>query len=117
LYNMEFKIDTKTNHREIIVFSDMLDDNLADNLVQMCREYTSRPPGNFIFLFNNAAKFTPDFIVKLLALQDEINNLGQSVYFTDFQEDVLKKIKTMEEVEVLHVVPTLAEAVDMVSME
>jgi anti-anti-sigma factor len=114
---MEFKIDTKPAYTLITPEAGTVDANLAAALTTKCRELMESGSANFIIDLKNCSRADVSSSPALAELHEQCYGEQHSLVFTGLQEPVLQFFREQELHETLHITPTLAEAVDIVSME
>ena len=114
---MEFKIDTKASYTQISPVSAQLNANMAAALTQKCTELTNSDSQNFLIDLSNCQSAEADAFDELVALHDQCYADGQSLVFTNISAQVMNEFKEAGADEVLNIVPTEIEAIDIISME
>lgn len=114
---MEFKIDTKPTYIVITPVSNHLDANLAASLRQKCNELTENGSDNYIVDLHNCLDADPKSFHLLTELHEDCYGNSSSLVFTGIQDNVMSELKKDETDSAINIVPTLQEAIDIVSME
>jgi len=114
---MEFKIDTKPAYTVILPLAPAFDANLSAALAEKCRELAETGSANFLIDLANCTGADVSSPGILLQLHEQCYSRGQSLVLTGLNDNVLRSFRAQGLDEVLHVAPTTAEAVDMISME
>ncbi len=114
---MEFKIDTKPGYTIITPVSNVIDANLTEAIRQKWKELLDSGSQNLIIDMQNFISAEEAGIRNLEALHLSFYETNHSLVFTEFQEEVATAMKATGADERLNMAPTLAEAVDIVSME
>ncbi len=114
---MEFKIDTKLSYTLLSPLAEAINANLTEAISQKCKELTNTGSNNFIIDLQHCLNAEQESLPKLADLHETCYNNSQSLVFIGIQENILKQIKEMELDYAINIVPTLIEAVDIISME
>ncbi len=114
---MEFKIDTKTNYTVINPVSNMLDANLAAAISEKCRELSGIGSRNYIIDLSECRKADASAFGELISLHEYCYEQECSLVFTGLDRGIMEEHKGSEWVYQLNIAPTMAEAVDIISME
>lgn len=114
---MQFKIDTKENYSHITPLTDTIDANLTGALQQKCSELAQTGNSNVIIDLSNCKEADSTSFNGLVMLHEEVYSNAASIVFTGLQDDIIKAFKEKGIDIQLNIVPTIAEAVDIISME
>jgi anti-anti-sigma regulatory factor len=114
---MEFKIDTKPSYTLITPVTNELNAKLTDALRQKWIELTNLGSKNFIVDLHNCLSADVNAFSELVHLHEECYNVSMSLVFTNVNENVLEIMKKNDLDFSINITPSLAEAVDIVSME
>lgn len=114
---MEFKIDTKPVYTTIIPAADLLDANLAAAINAKCRELSGNGSHHFIIDLSECRDADASAFQGLSDLHEQCYNNGQSLVFTGISGAVSDRINDHALPQMLNITPTIAEAVDIISME
>lgn len=114
---MEFKIDTKASYTHITPLYAHLNAIMAAALNEKCTELANTGSQNFLVSLGACQDAETAAFDELVSLHDQCYAEGQSLVFTGLTEQVLKAFKAADADEVLHIAPTEAEAIDIISME
>lgn len=113
---MEFKIDTKPNYTLITPVINELDVNLTEELTNKWQELTQSGSNNLIVDLHNCIMADKTVIPHLMVMHERWYEKEQSLVFTNIQDAVMAMLKDAE-INALNVTPTMAEAIDIISME
>lgn len=114
---MQFKIDTKELYSVITPVANKIDANLTDALKQKWSELSQMGNGNVLIDLSSCPKADSTSFNQLLKLHQEVYSSGASIVFTGLNDDLLKAFKEEGVDTQLNLVPTMAEGVDIISME
>jgi len=114
---MEFKIDTKNTYTIITPVANRLDANLTAGLRQKWEELRQSGRANLIVDMHNCLEMDNQSLQGLYEFHTELYSSGESLVFTGLPDKLLRIFKEHEEEIPLNAAPTMAEAVDIVSME
>lgn len=114
---MEFKIDTKTNYTNIAPVTNHLDAALTEALRQKWNELRQMGSLNFIVDLHNCIEMDKASLPALISLHQDFYSHHSSLVFTGMQDAVLQQLKEHSEELPLNIAPSMAEAIDIVSME
>lgn len=114
---MEFKIDTKPSYTQITPVANHLDANLTAALRQKCEELTGNGSPNIIIDIHNCLNADKDAFPGLITLHQHFYENNRSLVFTNVQDEVMSLLKQEELDMAINLAPTMAEAVDIISME
>lgn len=114
---MQFKIDTKENYSHITPLTDKIDANLTGALAQKCSELAQTGKGNVLIDLNNCKEADSTSFNDLLKLHEDVYSNAASIVFTGLQDDITKAFKQKGIDTQLNIAPTIAEAIDIISME
>lgn len=114
---MEFKIDTSQTYIHITPVTNRLDANLTVQLRQKCRELTENGSHNFIVNLVNCLEADQTAFPGLMEMHEDCYSNEQSLVFTGINERVIQQLKAQEADTAINIAPSMAEAIDIVSME
>jgi len=114
---MEFKIDTSQTYMHITPVTNRLDAKLTAELRQKCRELTENGSQNYIIDMVNCIEADEQAFAGLAEMHEDMYTNDQSLVFTGINEEVMQQLKAVEADAALNIAPTMAEAVDIISME
>jgi len=114
---MEFKIDTKPSYTIITPLSNVLNAALTDAIRDKWEELTQSGSPNVIIDLTNCLRTDETAFDLIAGLHADVYEAEQSIVFTNIRTEVLRAFKEKELDLVINVAPSLAEAVDIVSME
>lgn len=114
---MEFKIDTSQTYIHITPVSNRLDANLTGQLRQKCRELTENGSQNFIVNLVNCLDADHSAFAELAEMHEDCYSNEQSLVFTGVGDTVMQQLKAEEVDTAINIAPSMAEAIDIVSME
>lgn len=114
---MEFKIDTKPSYTQITPVANHLDANLTAALRQKCEELTGNGSPNIIIDIHNCLNADKAAFPGLITLHQLFYENNRSLVFTNVQDEVMNLLKQNELDQAINLAPTMAEAVDIISME
>ena len=114
---MEFKIDTKETYSVIRPITDSINAKMTDLLDKKCAETRQNGSGNLIIDLQHCNDADEAGIEQLVRLHEESYAQEQSLVFTTVTPGVMKALKANETDLLINVAPTMAEAIDIVSME
>lgn len=110
---MEFKIDTKPVYTTIMPDAGLLDANLAAAINAKCRELSGNGSKHFIIDLSECRDADASAFPGLLELHEHCYTNGQSLVFTG----ISGVVNDPELSQMLNITPTVAEAIDIISME
>lgn len=114
---MEFKIDTKENFSIIQAPALPLDANMAEGLAAKMEELTQNGSLNYIVDLEQVPTAGVDSLDGLSAMHESCYTQDKSLVFTQYNQAVLSVFREAGADDVLHMAPTMQEAIDIVSME
>lgn len=114
---MEFKIDTKENYSILQAPAVALDANMAEALTGAIRNLTQNGSHSFIVDLSQVPAAALDSLDGLSALHETCYVQEKSLVFTQYNATVLGTFREAGADDVLHLAPTMEEAIDIVSME
>jgi anti-anti-sigma regulatory factor len=114
---MDFKIDTKKSYTHIIPVTERLDANLTEAIRQKWNNTGQSGSLNLIVDLQDISQIDDNALDELLALQEDFKKNRQSIVFMGLPEQHAFHFKETGEEMAVNLVPTLAEAVDIVNME
>ncbi len=114
---MEFKIDTKQTYTHITPIDSPLSANMAATLRQKCIEIAESGSQNFLIDMCHCTSADNTSPALLVELHELCYGNGQSLVFTNINDDVLQELKKNDINEILNIAPTTIEAIDIISME
>ena len=114
---MQFKIDTKELYSVITPAANKIDANLTDALEQKWSELSQMGSGNVLIDLSNCPEADSTSFNQLLKLHQEVYSSDASIVFTGLSDNILKAFKNEGVDTQLNIVPTIAEGVDIISME
>jgi anti-anti-sigma regulatory factor len=114
---MEFKIDTKPAYTLIMPVSNLLNANLTGAIRQKAAEIGQSGSSNLIIDLQKCITADDSALPALQQLHEDFYSKEHSLVFTGMNEDMVQKFKTNETELIINIAPTMAEAVDIISME
>lgn len=114
---MQFKIDTKEIYSHITPLTDKIDANLTGALQQKYSELAQSGNSNVLIDLSNCKEADSTSFNELLKLHEDVYSNAVSIVFTGLHDDILKAFKQKSIDTQLNIVPTVAEAIDIISME
>ena len=114
---MEFKIDTKKTYTQIIPVTEQLDANLTEAIRQKWNNSGQSGSLNLIVDLQDINKIADNALEELNTLQEDFRKNRQTIVFMGLPEQHASHFKQAGEEMAVNIVPTLAEAVDIVNME
>lgn len=114
---MEFKIDTKPSYTSITPLSNQLDANLAEALRQKWTELANSGSANLIIDLAGCRAADEMALDLLTAFHTDVYASDHSLVWTNVSGEVLALLKLRELDLTLNIAPTMAEAIDIISME
>jgi anti-anti-sigma regulatory factor len=114
---MEFKIDTKSSYTEITPVTNHLNADLTGALCQKCEELTKNGSQNFIVDLHNCLDADKTAFGTMIQLHETCYEQEHSLVFTNLQDEVMNAVKEEELDLTINITPSMAEAIDIVSME
>jgi anti-anti-sigma regulatory factor len=114
---MEFKIDTKDTFTNVMPVTERLDANLTEAIRQKWNKAGQSGSLNLIVDLQNIKEVDSSAFFEMLALQEDFKKNDQSIAFTGLQEKDMQQVRKQGDEAALNVVPTKAEAIDMINME
>lgn len=112
---MSCKIDTKETFDIITPESEHLDTKMADELQNICNNVQNNDKSAIVDL-SRVASIEETLVLVLEKIHEDYYNHGLSFAVTNMQP-AIRKLFSTNAGEQLNIVPTLAEAIDLVSME
>lgn len=113
---MHFNIDTKENFNVIASEIDVFDSKGFHDLTQFLEDNNSLGQ-NIILDISNTKEMAPLAIQQLAAFQSGYYKLEKSFVLCCDNEDLYQEFQTLFPTDSINITPTLAEAIDIVSME
>ena len=114
---MQFKTDAKDQYTVITPEKRTLDATLAADLAEECRSLTQKGSKNFLIDLQTCQDVRTDFLEPFIELSADAYEREQSFVFINAPAEMLRIIKENDAIDMLTYAPTLAEAVDIISME
>ncbi len=114
---MEFKIDTKDAFTIIMPVNESISAKMTGALREKCMEMRQSGSRNFIIDLQHANEIDKEAISELVTLHEESYSLDQSLVFTGISKAVMPVLKEEEQDLLINIAPSMAEAVDIISME
>lgn len=114
---MDFKIDTKDSFSVISPVADTIDAKMTDALATKCNEIRQNGSSNIIVDLKSCQNADADALNELVALHESSYAASQSLVFTGMTTTVMNAFKENETDLLLNMAPSMAEAVDIISME
>lgn len=114
---MNFKIDTKTNYTIITPSFSDLNSEMAASLAKYCQEQSAQKPINFIVDLLPCTDAHTDAFPALIDLHEACYSNDQSLVFINVKDNIMQKMKKEQVHLTLNIAPTLAEGIDIISME
>ena len=114
---MEFKIDTRSNYTLIRPLSARLDAIMAAKLSEKCQDLSDGDGQNFLIDLDACQEAEEAAFETLATLHEECYAAGNSIVFTNVQDEVLTAMKEAQMNDAINIAPTEQEAVDLISME
>lgn len=114
---MEFKIDTKPTYTHITPVTNHLDAKLTEAIRQKWNKLTESGSRNFIIDLHNCLDADNASFPELLLLHETSYENAYSLVFTNLQDNVMQQLKDHDMDLSINIAPTMAEAVDIISME
>lgn len=114
---MEFKIDTRPSYTLIIPVSTVLNANLTDNIRQKWVETGQSGSLNLIVDLQNCIIAEDTALSAMQQMHEDFYSAEHSLVFTGLKEELLQKLKMNGNETFINIAPTMAEAIDIISME
>lgn len=114
---MEFKIDTKKTYTHIIPVTEQIDANLTEAIRQKWNNTGQSGSLNLIVDLQGINHVGENALDELRTLQEDFKKNRQSIVFMGLPEQHIAHFKSTGEEMAVNIVPSLAEAVDIVNME
>jgi len=114
---MEFKIDTKDTFATIMPLEQEISAKLTGELWGKLEEMWQSGSKNFIVDLQPCVEIEKTAVKDLVGLHELSYGQGQSLVWTGMCDKILHGLKEAEADQLLNIAPTMAEAVDIVSME
>jgi anti-anti-sigma regulatory factor len=114
---MHFQIDAQANYTKITPEGAVLDVAGAEALLAQCTQLAASGSQAFIIALHHCTSVVPAAFDSLKELHAVCYEKGRSLVFTGVQDSVWQSMKKHALQEQLNIVPTPAEAIDMISME
>lgn len=114
---MEFKIDTKDIYTVISPTASRLDENLTAAIEKKWTELVNEGAKNLIIDLQSCENCAENVMDKMAQLHERFYTNEQSLVFAHVQPEVKKQLQQHEYFDAINIVPTMIEAVDIVSME
>lgn len=114
---MEFKIDTKRTYTHIMPVTERVDANLTGAIRQKWNNTGQSGSLNLIVDLQGINLIADNALEELRALQEDFKKNRQSIVFMGLPEQHASHFKQAGEEMSVNIVPSLAEAVDIVNME
>ncbi|MBS1689712.1 MAG: STAS domain-containing protein [Bacteroidetes bacterium] len=114
---MQFKIDTKDFYTHIIPVGNRIDAIMTGVLREKWSELAQKGNANALIDLSNCTEADTTSFADLIRLHEEVYSSAASLVFTGVQEHIMKELKKEHVDTQINIVPTMAEAIDMISME
>ncbi len=114
---MEFKIDTRPSYTLIIPVSTVLNANLTGNIRQKWEETGQSGSLNLIVDLQNCIIAEDTALNAMQQMHEDFYSGEHSLVFTGLKEELLQKLKMNNSEMFINIAPTMAEAIDIISME
>lgn len=114
---MQFKIDTKSTYTVITSSQNNMDENMTDALAQKIQECTNKGSVNFVLDMSSCETADNKALDQLYQIHETCYEAQSSFVVTGMSLDILAMAKKADIVDELNIVPTMIEAVDIISME
>jgi len=114
---MEFKIDTKKTYTHIIPVAEQIDANLTGAIRQKWNNTGQSGRLNLIVDLQGINQIGDNALEELRTLQEDFKKNRQSIVFMGLPEQHISHFRRTGEEVAINIVPSLAEAVDIVNME
>jgi anti-anti-sigma regulatory factor len=114
---MDFKIDTKSTYTNITPLETLLDANMTEAIRQKWYELVEDGCQNLILDLQNCTDAQQNGINGLLQMHEDCYSNDRSFVIIGLNTSVTEQFKNTESTESLNIVPTLAEAIDLINME
>jgi anti-anti-sigma regulatory factor len=114
---MEFKIDTSFSYTLITPLTELLHANLTESIQQKQGQLGQSVSQNLIIDLSGCSDADKTALPALVTMHKEFCGNGRSLVFIGLRDNMIKKLQTEETETTLNIVPTLAEAIDIVNME
>jgi anti-anti-sigma regulatory factor len=114
---MEFKIYTKTSYSILNPVINRLDANLTAALRQKWEALRQSGSYNLIIDMHNCLEMDNQSLPFLYEAHKDIYSSGESLVFINLQDKLLYQFKQQETDMPFNIAPTMAEAIDIISME
>jgi anti-anti-sigma regulatory factor len=114
---MEFKIDTRPSYTLITPLSEMLNANLTGAIRQKWLEIGQSGSHNLIVDFKNCVRADATAYPAMLLLHQDFYAQGCSLVYTGTNQEIAQQIKSEDDETRVNIVPSIDEAVDIISME
>lgn len=114
---MQFKIDTKDFYTHIIPAGNRIDAIMTGALREKWSELAQKGNANVLIDLSNCTEADSKSFANLVKLHEEAYSSAASLVFTGVQEHIMKEFKKEHVDTQINIVPTVAEAIDMISME
>ncbi len=115
---MEIKISTKEKFFVITPTYLILNDNIADEIINLCLSSVNNEVKNIILNFNAIKEITETAAIKILEIQNKFYQVLNSSFVicevTNCIEKIFEKLEILEQ---LNITPTESEAWDIVQIE
>ena len=114
---MEFKIDTKDTFTTITPITERISAKMTGELVETCEKIRQSGSANFIIDLQHCSAIDRNAITELVKMHEESYSADQSLVFTGVNEQIMRELKIDETDLLINIVPQMAEAIDIISME
>lgn len=114
---MEFKIDAKPTYTVIMPHSATIDAKMSDALAKKCEELLQDGSQNFLIDFQNAITADTEAFEILAGFAADCYENRHSFVITGLTPEINRQLKGLGSIELLNITPTIAEAVDIISMD
>jgi len=114
---MEFKIDTSFSYTLLTPLTELLHANLTESIQQKQGQLGQSVSQNLIIDLSGCSDADKTALPALMTMHKEFYGSGRSLVFIGLRDNMIKNLQTEEAETTLNIVPTLAEAIDIVNME
>lgn len=114
---MNFKVDTKEKFNSIRIENIDFNDNVADELQDICKNYLNSIVKNIVLNIEMVESMSKTAATKLVSLQQHFYDNHQSFVICGMQQSVENIFDELELLEIMNITPTESEAWDILQME
>ena len=114
---MEFKIDTKTSYTIVKPLTDRINAALTEAIRQKQAELGQSVSQNLIVDLSGCSIYDDTTLPALMVLHEDFYSNNHSLVFTGMAEDIAQQLQTDKEEQSINIAPTMAEAIDIISMD